>query len=88
MIKTQIQLPDKLYQELKQVAAEKEWSLAETLRRGAEFLLQVYPARQPRSQPWKPPTPHRLGWRGLTHAQVRQAALADMEPEMTVKTSQ
>lgn len=42
MIKTQIQLPDALYQELKRVAREREMSLAEVLRRGAEYITQVY----------------------------------------------
>jgi len=43
MIKTQIQLPDKLYHEVKRFAAEREWSLAETFRRGAERLISLYP---------------------------------------------
>jgi hypothetical protein len=42
MIKTQIQLPETLYRELKRVAAEREMSLAEVLRRGAEYITQVY----------------------------------------------
>jgi len=42
MIKTQIQLPDTLYRELKRVAKEREMSLAEVLRRGAEYITQVY----------------------------------------------
>jgi hypothetical protein len=42
MIKTQIQLPDALYLELKRVAREREMSLAEVLRRGAEYITQVY----------------------------------------------
>lgn len=42
MIKTQIQLPDALYRELKRVAKEREMSLAEVLRRGAEYITQVY----------------------------------------------
>lgn len=42
MIKTQIQLPDALYKELKRVASEREMSLAEVLRRGAEYITQVY----------------------------------------------
>jgi len=39
MIKTQIQLPEELHRDLKRLAEAKEWSLAETLRRGAELLL-------------------------------------------------
>ena len=54
MVKTQIQLPDELYRRLKSVAAEKEWSMAETLRRGAELLLASRPAE---------PTTPRGGWK-------------------------
>ncbi len=42
MIRTQIQLPDELYRQLKRLAAAKEWTLAETLRRASEYLLQLY----------------------------------------------
>lgn len=42
MIKTQIQLPHALYRALKRVAEEREMSLAEVLRRGAEYITQVY----------------------------------------------
>jgi hypothetical protein len=43
MIKTQIQLPDRLYHEAKRVAQEREISLAEVLRRGVEYITRVYP---------------------------------------------
>ena len=43
MVKTQIQIPDELYRRVKQLAAAQEWSLAETLRRGAELLLASRP---------------------------------------------
>ena len=43
MVKTQIQLPDDLYREVKRFAAQREWSLAETFRRGAERLMSLYP---------------------------------------------
>jgi hypothetical protein len=78
MVKTQIQLPDELYQRVKQLAEQKEWSLAEAFRRGAELLLQRYPSPQP--APWIPPKPRHLGWRGLSDAEVHAAAVADMEP--------
>ncbi len=79
MIKTQIQLPERLYRDLKRLAATQEWSLAETLRRGAEFILQLHPTQSPTARPWSPPRARRLGWRGLTHEQVHAAALDDME---------
>ena len=82
MVKTQIQLPDDLYQRVNQLAKQKEWSLAETLRRGAELLFQQYPPPQSVRQPWTPPKPRRLGWKGWTDAEVHAAALADMEPSI------
>lgn len=49
MVKTQIQFPDNLYERLKKLANEQEWSLAETLRRSAELLLATRPLA-PKSQ--------------------------------------
>jgi hypothetical protein len=43
MTKTQIQFPDSLYERIKALAAEQGWSVAETLRRGAELLLATRP---------------------------------------------
>lgn len=79
MIKTQIQLPDELYRQVKQLAEAKQWSLAETLRRGAELLLNIYPDARHRGEPWSPPKPRRLGWQGLSHEEVRSAGLDDIE---------
>lgn len=44
MIRTQIQLPDTLYQEIRRVAKSQEWSIAEVVRRGAEMLVRAYPS--------------------------------------------
>ena len=82
MIKTQIQLPDSLHRDLKRLAEAKEWSLAETLRRGAELLLARHPHIGESALPWFPPQPRDLGWRGLTHDQIHAASLADMEPRL------
>jgi hypothetical protein len=43
MVKTQIQIPDELYLRVKRLAEAQEWTLAETLRRGAELLLASRP---------------------------------------------
>ena len=85
MVKTQIQLTDELYAKVKKLAEQKEWSLAETLRRGAELLLERYPDPEAKPGTWSPPKPKKLGWRGLTHAEVHAAALADMEADPTSK---
>lgn len=44
MNRTQIQLPDALYERAKAFAAEREISLAEVIRKGLELLLDRYPA--------------------------------------------
>lgn len=61
MTRTQIQLPDDLYRDVKALAAEKEWSLAEALRRGAELLLQSYPKERDSREEWQMPEPMHLG---------------------------
>jgi predicted transcriptional regulator len=38
MIRTQIQLPDPLYQRLKVIAEQQDWSLSEVMRKAAEPL--------------------------------------------------
>lgn len=83
MVKTQIQLPDELYRELKAFAAEREWSLAETFRRGAELLLDVHPAGPAsKSGVWKLPTSQTAGWRGLSPEQLHDLAFQDQAPPL------
>ena len=83
MIKTQIQIPEDLYKELKGLAKRKEWSLAETLRRGGEYLLEIYPAEAPAdSTQWKPPASRHVGWKGLTAEEIHELAVEDMEPRL------
>jgi hypothetical protein len=72
MIRTQIQLPDELYQRAKRFAAEREMSLAEMTRRGLELLLDRYPSAGTRSKPWSLP---RVNGGGL---KVALAALHDI----------
>lgn len=84
MNKTQIQVPAELYKEVRAFAKQREWSLAETFRRGAELLLQVYPEpSSPKTAEWTPPTSSKVGWKGLTAAQLRDVAFADAEPHLT-----
>lgn len=78
MTKTQIQIPEELLRELRAFAERREWSLAETLRRGAELLLQVYPESGPgKKKVWTPPTSRRVGWKGLSASALRDAAFRD-----------
>lgn len=83
MTKTQIQVPEELFRELRAFAKQREWSLAETFRRGAELLLQVYPEPPaPETTTWTPPTSSKVGWKGLSAAQLRDAAFADADPRL------
>ena len=55
MIRTQIQLPDELYQRAKSFAAERELSLAEITRRGLELFLDRFPKPEPERRDWQLP---------------------------------
>lgn len=83
MTKTQIQVPEELFRELRSFAKQREWSLAETFRRAAELLLQVYPEPpEQQTTAWTPPTSSKVGWKGLSAAQLRDAAFADADPRL------
>lgn len=87
MIKTQIQVPEKQYKALREFAADREWSMAETFRRGAELLLEIYPPRfEGNSRNWSPPSSATVGWQGLDAAALKEAVLEDVEPESGSKT--
>ncbi len=78
MVKTQIQVPEALFAEVKKLARRREWSLAETFRRGAELLLETsVDGAAPASEAWQPPTSNRVGWKGLTAEQLRDTAFED-----------
>jgi hypothetical protein len=80
--RTQIQLPDELYRRLKSYSKQREWTLAETLRRGAEHLMDIYPSNPAATSTWQPPKARALGWKNLTDAQIKQAIYDDMEPRL------
>jgi len=66
MTKTQIQVSEELLEEIRAFAKRRGWSLAETFRRGAELLLQVYPEKTASpATAWAAPSSSRLGWKGL-----------------------
>ncbi len=75
MIKTQVQIPDRLYREAKRVAAENEMSFAEVVRRGIEEIVQHFPSGRQAATEWRPPSPQDLGkmlaaeedWTALSH---------------------
>lgn len=79
MVKTQIQVPEELFRDVKSFAKAREWSLAETFRRGAELLLEVYDG-SPQDSAWSPPVSTKVGWQGLSPAQLKELALRDADP--------
>jgi len=50
----QVQLPDELYHTAKAIAEQREWSLAEVVRRGMEYMAIAYPLR-PSARDWELP---------------------------------
>lgn len=75
MVKTQVQIPDHLYRAAKRIAAEREMSFAEVVRRGLEVMAHTYPALEaPGTAAWEPPSPQQLGWRGLSADALRDLA--------------
>lgn len=66
MIKTQVQIPDELFERAKRVAAEKEWSFAELVRRGLEQMTLRHPGLGGGSREggWRLPEPVDLGLTG------------------------
>jgi hypothetical protein len=55
MIRTQIQLPDQVYERARRLAQAKEISLAELARRGIETILDQYPTPEAIEAEWTPP---------------------------------
>ncbi len=62
MIKTQVQIPDELFEQAKRVAAQKEWSFAEIVRRGLEQMVLRFPQKEAApTEAWRLPEPINLG---------------------------
>ena len=58
MFRTQIQLPDGLYRDVRRIAEQQEWSVTEVIRRGAETMDRLYPpAKLPTGEGWRLPPP-------------------------------
>lgn len=85
MTRTQIQLPDALYEQAKALARRHEISLAELVRRGLEHMLRIYPADEKSSPAWAMPESLDLGelrapverWREIAHGARAEPGEAD-----------
>lgn len=84
MIRTQIQLPDEVFARAKTLCEAREISLAELARRGIEYILTVYSVPVEGLEDWQPPKPRRLGWNGLSDAELKAEAQLT-SPELTLK---
>lgn len=60
MKRTQIQIPEPLYREVKRLATLRDWSVSEVFRRAVEQLVAQYPDSKKAGQ-WRPPEPRSLG---------------------------
>jgi hypothetical protein len=60
MKRTQVQVPDPLYREVKRVAILQDWSVSEVFRRAVEQMVAQYP---PNKHPgtWTLPEPREMG---------------------------
>jgi hypothetical protein len=84
MTRTQIQLPDDVYDRARKVCESREISMAELARRGFEYMLSIYAPAQDTGGEWQPPKPRNLGWKGLSHAEIKaQAQLTSAEARLT-----
>jgi hypothetical protein len=55
MTRTQIQLPEPLFQRLKMIASARDWSVAELIRRGMEVYVQTCPELDQDARTWAMP---------------------------------
>ncbi len=84
MKRTQIQLPDWLFDAAQGVAKRKEVSMAELVRQGLEYMVTVTPAAEKEAREWSLPEPHVLhsvdpfrdeDWRAKLHSRAGQNEL-------------
>lgn len=56
MTRTQIQFPEPLYQRLKEIAEQQDWSLSEVMRKAAEHFVSRFPEGTKSKDVWHFPT--------------------------------
>jgi hypothetical protein len=55
MTRTQIQLPEPLFLQIKRIASARDWSVAELIRRGMEAYVKTMPEAEPQKGSWSMP---------------------------------
>lgn len=63
MVRVQIRLPDDIHVRAKRLAAAKEISFAELVRRGLELVLAQAPPPEEIGMGWDTPTVYGMGYR-------------------------
>ena len=74
MVKTQIELPDALYEAAKRMAQKDDVSIAQVVRRGVEILVRTSSDKVAKAKRWHPPVIRNATWTGLTPEQLRDLA--------------
>lgn len=80
MIRTQIQMPDRLHHEIQRVAEQQEWSISEVIRRAAEAYVARFPAdKGTEPTPWWEAPAIRGAWLVESPEAVHRIVLEDAE---------
>jgi hypothetical protein len=74
MTRTQIQLPEPLFQRLRSIAKARDWSLAELIRRGMESYVQTCPETSQAPKQWDMPVLRGSGGHLIDPASTRAEA--------------
>jgi hypothetical protein len=84
MVKTQVQIPEDLYEDAKRIAHQYEMSFAEVVRRGLERVVWQYPLKKTVG-PWHPPKPEKRGAADLSAAELRDLARSTTDLAVLLK---
>jgi hypothetical protein len=77
MKRTQVQIPEPLYEDVKRIAERRDWSVSEVFRRAVEQYVSEIPEVAERGV-WKVPEPREMGEPRIAPDQWRDT-LADDE---------
>ncbi|TVR86343.1 MAG: ribbon-helix-helix protein, CopG family [Spirochaetaceae bacterium] len=78
MKRTQVQVPDPLYEQARKVAELRDWSVSEVFRRALEQYVAEARLHE-HDQNWALPEPRAMGAEMLSHEQWRDLSAADEE---------
>ena len=78
MRRTQVQIPELLYEEVKRVAKLRDWSISEVFRRAVELLVtELPPVKKPLA--WELPEAKSMGSEKISHQEWRDLIVEDEE---------